>query len=243
MTAADPIRRAKIYQEIARRLEQQILDGQLQPGDALPSERDIMERHGVGRPAVREALLSLQKAGLIAIQNGERARVIRPSAIGLVGELGAAARYLLSQPEGVQQFQQARLFFEVGLVRHAALFATTDDLARLGSALAANEATLGDMTAFAKTDVAFHFVLAEIPRNSIFVAMHIALAEWLTEQRSATLERRGAARGALRSHRSIFKAVQAHDPDAAENAMRHHLVEVVDLYWKAKMAKSKTSQT
>lgn len=239
MTAVDPIRRAKVYQEIARRLEQQILDGRLQPGDALPSERDIMERHGVGRPAVREALLSLEKAGLIAIQNGERARVIRPSAIGLVGELGSAARYLLSQTDGVQQFQQARLFFEVGLVRHAALFASAADLTRLGQALAANEAALKDMDVFAKTDVAFHFVLAEIPRNPIFVALHIALAEWLTEQRSSTLKRRGAARAALQAHRAIFEAVQAHDPDAAESTMRQHLRDVVDLYWKAKAAEPK----
>ena len=237
MTTVDPIRRLKIYQEIARRLEEQILDGRLQPGDSLPSERELMERHGVGRPAVREALLSLEKAGLIAIQNGERARVIRPSAIGLVGELGGAARYLLNQSEGVRQFQQARLFFEIGLVRYAAMRATDEDMARLFEALAANETALPDMEAFARTDVGFHFVLAEIPRNPIFLAMHLALAEWLTEQRSSTLQRRGAARGALKAHKAIFKAVQARDADAAEAAMRQHLEEVEDLYWKAKAKK------
>ncbi len=237
MTAVDPIRRAKIYQEIARRLEEQILDGRLRPGDALPSERELMERHGVGRPAVREALLSLQKAGLLAIQNGERARVIPPSAATLVGELGTAARYLLNQSDGVRQFQQARMFFEISLVRHAATFATAQDLDRLAEALAANEAALGDMTAFARTDVEFHFILAEIPRNTIFVAMHIALAEWLTEQRSSTLQRRGAARGALKAHRAIFRTVKAKDPDEAEAAMRQHLLEVEGLYWKSQEPK------
>ena len=232
MTAIEPIRRHKIYQEIARRLEDQILDGRLQPGDALPSERDLMERHGVGRPAVREAFLSLQKSGLIAVQNGERARVVRPSAMNLVGELGSAARYVLSQHEGVRQFQQARLLFEVGLVRYAAESASADDLARLGEALKANAASIGDMTAFARTDVDFHFVLAEIPRNPIFVALHRGLAEWLTEQRSSTLRRRGAARGALRSHREIFKAIQGRDVDAADDAMRRHLGEVEDIYWR-----------
>jgi DNA-binding FadR family transcriptional regulator len=234
--AADPIPRPKIYQEVARRLERQILDGRLQPGDALPSERELMERHGVGRPAVREALLSLQKAGLIAIQNGERARVVRPSAASLVGELGSAARYLLSQDGGVRQFQQARLFFEVGLVRFAASWASEEDIARLAEALAANEAARADMEAFAATDVAFHFVLAEIPRNAIFVALHLALAEWLTEQRSWTLQRRGMVRRALESHRAIFAAVQAHDPHAAEEAMRQHLNEVEHMYWRAKAA-------
>jgi DNA-binding FadR family transcriptional regulator len=236
-TTVDPIRRVKIYQEIAKRLEEQILDGRLQPGDALPSERELMERHGVGRPAVREALLSLEKSGLIAIQNGERARVIRPSAASLVDELGSAARYLLNQKDGVIQFQQARLFFEVGLVRYAAERATEQVVARLAEALKANEAALGDMVAFARTDVEFHFVLAEIPRNPIFVALHRALAEWLTEQRATTLRRRGAARGALKAHRAIFKAIQARDRDAAEAALRQHLGEVEELYWKAADAK------
>ncbi len=237
MTTTEPIRRSKIYQEIARRLEGQILDGRLRAGDALPSERELMERHGVGRPAVREALLSLERSGLIAIQNGERARVVSPSAASLVSELGSAARYLLNQTEGIRQFQQARLFFEVGLVRHAATRATDEDLVRLRKALAGNEAALDDMAAFARTDVDFHFVLAEIPRNPIFLAMHMALAEWLTEQRSSTLRRRGAARGALKSHRAIFRAIKARDPGAAEEAMRRHLGEVENLYWKAKQDK------
>lgn len=235
MTAIDPIRRTKIYQEIARRLEQQILDGRLQPGDALPSERELMERHGVGRPAVREALLSLEKAGLIAIQNGERARVVSPSAASLVGELGSAARYLLSRSEGVRQFQQARLFFEVGLVRHAAERATEADDRRLAAALAANEEALADMARFARTDLEFHFVLAEIPGNPIFVALHTALAEWLTEQRESTLQIKGAARRAFKSHRAIYKAVEARDADAAEAAMREHLTDVEDLYWQRRL--------
>ena len=233
----EPIRRSKIYEQIAQRLEQQILDGHLQPGDALPSERELMERHGVGRPAVREALLSLQKAGLLALQNGERARVVRPSAASLVGELGSAARYLLSQSDGVQQFQQARLFFEVGLVRYAAAHAVEDDIVQLSHALAANAAAIADMTAFARTDVAFHFVLARIPRNSIFVAMHTALAEWLIGQRSSTLVNPGAARGALKSHRAIFKAIRDRDVDGAEAAMRDHLAQVEAMFWKSTQPK------
>ena len=198
-----------------------------------------MERHGVGRPAVREALLSLQKGGLIAIQNGERARVVRPSASSLVGELGSAARYLLSREGGVRQFQQARLLFEVGLVRYAATRAEEADLDRLAKALASNQAALADMDAFAATDVAFHFVFAEITRNSIFVALHVALAEWLTEQRVSTLQRRGTARKALKAHRVIFEAVVAHDPDTAETAMRQHLVDIEETYWSVRSAQTR----
>ncbi len=236
--AVDPIRRTRIYKEIARRLEEQIFDGRLRPGDTLPSERELMEHYGVGRPAVREAFLTLQKSGLIAVQNGERARVTRPSASNLVDELGSSARYLLSKSDGVQEFQQARMLFEVGLVRYAAEHATEQDIARLAEALKNNEASVSDMAAFARTDVAFHFVLAEVPRNSIFVALHTALAEWLTEQRDTSLRRPGAARSALKAHRAIFKAVKEGDCDAAESAMKQHLASVEDYYWRTKRGQS-----
>jgi DNA-binding FadR family transcriptional regulator len=75
---SEVIQRRKLFHEVADRLQSAILSGALQVGEALPSERELMERYGVGRPAIREALLSLERAGLIVISGGERARVARP---------------------------------------------------------------------------------------------------------------------------------------------------------------------
>lgn len=234
MAIVEPIRRTKIYQEIAKRLEAQILDGHLRPGDSLPSERELMSVYQVGRPAVREALLSLQKSGLIAISTGERARVIQPSASILVDELGSAARYLLNTEAGVREFQQARAFFETALARHAALHATAEDLVRLEEALAANEKAIDDQAEFARSDVTFHFVIAQIPRNSLFSALHSAMIVWLTEQRSTSLQVAGAREAAVASHRAIFEAIRRKDADAAETAMKTHLAQVEAEYWQAK---------
>ena len=73
-----PIKRPKLFELVADELEKLIHSGQLKPGDALPSERDIMNAFKTGRPAVREALFSLQNRGLIAIEAGRRARVVVP---------------------------------------------------------------------------------------------------------------------------------------------------------------------
>ena len=61
------IRRRKLYEEVALRIEELIREEQLDPGDQLPSERELMATFGVGRSAVREALLSLQKMGLVTV--------------------------------------------------------------------------------------------------------------------------------------------------------------------------------
>jgi DNA-binding FadR family transcriptional regulator len=228
-----PIRRRKLYEDIVERLEAAINEGHYAPGDQLPAERELMEAYGVGRTAVREALFALQRMGLIAISSGERARVSQPSAGTMIGELSGVARYLLAKPGGAHHFQQARTMFEIGVARLAAEIATPEDIARLEAALAANRAALEQGRAFERTDVAFHFVLAEITRNPIFTALHDGLSEWLTEQRTTSLKARGAAQAAYAAHKRIYEAVAAHDPQAAAEAMRAHLSEVGDYYWKA----------
>lgn len=229
-----PIRRRKLSEEVALRLEEMIRSGGYQPGDQLPSERDLMKRFGVGRPAVREALFSLQTMGLVAVSSGERARVTRPTPRLVIDSLSGAARLLLSQPDGIRHFQEARTFFEAGLVRYAAAHATEDDLRELGRALEENRLALGDMKRFEQTDVAFHYVLAVIPRNPIFTAIHAAIAEWLTEQRTITLSYRGrhdVANEAYEAHAAIYEAIAARDPDRSERVLRAHLDQVAALYW------------
>jgi GntR family transcriptional regulator, sialic acid-inducible nan operon repressor len=226
-----PIVRRKLYNEIADRIEAMIHDGQYAVGDSLPSEREIMETFGVGRTSVREALFALQRMGLLTINSGERARVTAPTPKALVSELHGAARYLLAQPEGVRQFQQARTLFEVALARFAAEHAKPKDVAALRAALEANQRAIGNDARFEATDVAFHYVLAEVPHNPIFTALHAAMASWLLEQRQTSIRVKGADRAAYRAHARIFDAIAAHDVDAAEAAMRAHLAQVEKFYW------------
>jgi GntR family transcriptional repressor for pyruvate dehydrogenase complex len=174
--------------------------------------------------------------GLVELRSGERAQVIQPTPEVVVDALSGVAKHMLIAPDGVRNFQNARLFFEVGLARHAALHATAEDVDHLRAALEANQAALNDLARFEQTDVAFHYVLAVIPRNPIFPAIHAAIAEWLVQQRHITLNwrgRKGTAQRAHAAHRAIYEAIAAHDPDRAERAMRDHLAHVASVFWEA----------
>lgn len=235
MLDKEPVRRRKLYEDIVKRIEQAIVDGEIAAGDRLPSERELMNTFGVGRTSVREALFALRRMGLIALNNGERARVTRPTAEAMVGDLSGAARHLLASPEGVRNFQQARLFLEIALARYAALHATKDDLEVLGQALEANRQTIGDPSKFVRSDVAFHFVLAQIPRNPIFTSLHAAIAAWLMEQRATAARAKAASmRRAYNAHKRIHSAIVTRDPDSAEIAVRRHLDRVKKYYWQVK---------
>ena len=225
------IRRRKLYEEVADRIETMIHEGGYAPGDPILAEREIMEEFGVGRSTVREALMSLEKMGLVTLRSGERARVTTPTPDVLVRELSGAARLLLAQDKGVEQFQDARLLLEVGLARLAALRASSADLERLDAALAANRRAINNPVEFMKTDVDFHYAIAASTGNPIFTSLHDGVVEWLTEQRHTSLQAPTAARSACLAHERIYRAIAAHDPTEAQAAMQEHLEQVVKLYW------------
>lgn len=217
------VERKTLSEQVAEQLEEDILEGRLREDDQLPSERELMEQFGVGRPAVREALFYLQRLGLIAINSGTRARVIRPTAEAVMARLSGVTRQLLSKSEGQQYFQEARAMFEISLARYAASHASQEDLANLRQALEENRSALGDEARFKRSDNDFHGVLASVGHNPIFDAIHVALSEWLDDRRAQALQREGEDQAALKAHTEIVEAIESRNPDAAEAAMRRHL--------------------
>jgi len=223
------VKRRKLSDEVAHHLEEMIIQGEFAEEERLPSERDMMRHFGVGRPSVREALLHLSKIGLVEVRSGERAKVTRPTPQFVIEALAIPARQLISAPGGVQSFQNARIFFEAGLARHAATHASADEIEAFRHALETNRQSIGDLERFERTDVDFHFQLALMMRNPIFTAIHAALAEWLLEQRHTTLAE-GVDAKVYKAHKKIFDAVASRDPDLAEAAMREHLEWVAKRY-------------
>lgn len=105
-----PLTRKKLSEMVEEELEQMIRRREFAEGEQLPSERELMTFFNVGRPSVREALAALKRKGLVQISNGERARVSRPSADTIIGELSGMAKDFLSHPGGIAHFEQLRLF-------------------------------------------------------------------------------------------------------------------------------------
>lgn len=231
----------RVYQDIARKLADQINQGEYPDGSRLPSERELAGIFSASRPSVREALVSLQASGLISFRPRARARVTRLNDTTFLNQLSGAAHTLLARPNGVADFQELRMLFECGLARHAARHASPKEIDRLALALARNKRTLGDADAFARTDLAFHDILAEIPANPIFVALNRALSQWLMTQRTTVIGSpiQGISRQAYQGHEEIYEAIAAHDPERADGAMANHLKTISKAYWKGVAAKSR----
>lgn len=231
MAISEPIARRKLSHEVRERLTQRIRAGEFPPGDQLPSERALMESYGVGRPAVREALQSLERAGIVTISHGERARVALPTAGSMLDQLAGAARHLLwSAPGTLDHLKDARLFLELGLARRAAERATPDDVRELERRLAEHVHSLAHLDDFLRKDMAFHRQIAAIGGNPIFPAIIEAMFDWLGEYYRQLVRLEGAENLTIAEHRRILDAIAARDAPAAEAAMRDHIARANDLY-------------
>ena len=229
-----PLGRRKRSHEIVELIEGAIASGELEVGSKLPSEKELAERYGVGRPSVREALFLLQQQGFVDITSGARAQVTTPNAKFLTDQLAGLVKRTAARGQGQAYMEQTRLLFEAGVAWQAAQCATDDDIVRLKAALDANAAAMGNTPEFVRTDVAFHYELTVITRNPVFSAVHDILVQWLIDQRTTTIHMPDADRLSVRDHTAIYEAVAAHDPMRAFHEMTSHLRLISQLYTESK---------
>lgn len=221
----EKITRRKLSDQVLDRLRDMITSNELMPGDAMPSERALMERFGVGRPAVREALQSLHNSGLITISHGERSRVNEIDAGTVLSQSDDIARLVLSAaPGNLDHLKEARRMFELGMVRNAAARASAKDVADLRALIELQRSFLkNDMAAFVQTDVRFHARIAAISDNPIVLSVSNAMLGWLFEYHDGVLHWQGNEKVTLDEHSKITDCIEAHDVDGAVAIMGQHL--------------------
>jgi GntR family transcriptional regulator, sialic acid-inducible nan operon repressor len=222
--------RRKLSDQVFERLRAMI-GAELKPGDTLPSERDLMERFGVGRPAVREALQSLQNKGLITIAHGERSRVNRLTTDLAAEQMNEIARLLLSlEPVHLDHLKEVRRLFESGIVRIAAQNASEADVAALRDLVEEQRGHAGNAQAFVATDMRFHSRIAAISGNPIIATVCEAMLRWLFEYHHGLLRWSGKENVTLSEHARIVDVIEVHDVDGAVAAMQAHLDRSEALY-------------
>ncbi|RPJ57528.1 MAG: transcriptional regulator NanR [Acidobacteria bacterium] len=219
------ISRRKLGDEVLDRLLRMIADGQIRAGDQLPSERELMRRYQVGRPAVREGLQALHGMGLIEIRHGERARLVGLTPRALFDLVDRSARHLIRTcPQTLENLTEARLFFEVGMVRLAVERGGKGDIVRLAEALEQLRRAAGDSKTFVEADMAFHSVIASFSGNPIFTALSEFLLSWLFEHYPNVVSAPPEAQDlTIGEHSAIYECIAARNEEGAVKAMTGHL--------------------
>jgi GntR family transcriptional regulator, sialic acid-inducible nan operon repressor len=169
--------------------------------------------------------------GAVEISQGERARVLQLTPYSLMKQVDQSAQMMLSlSSDSLEHLKSARIFFERGMVREAALKAKDGDLMVLRNTLEDQRKAVGDADRFMAADMRFHTQIAAISNNPIFTAVSGAMLGWLKVYHSELLRWTGKEKYTLAEHEEIISHLAANDPEAAEAAMVKHLERSRALY-------------
>lgn len=221
-SAPQPVQSAP--QQIASSIKQSILDGQLKPGDRLPSEERLAAMFGVSRPTAREALRTL-RADHVLVSSRGRTGGYRVAEMSLRA-LGSSVAEVISLSLSMRTLTGAQLFevrhaLELLSAASAAEHRTAEDLLQLEAALPRPVGAPLDPDAALAADLAFHRALADCTHNPLVIGFVDATS---TAFRRFGDEARGIDPRLLFGHLdAVVEAVEAQDGPAAEAAMRRHL--------------------
>ena len=211
-------------------------DRRLQPGDRLPSERDLAERLKVGRNAVREALAQLVTLRVVesrpnsGIYLRHVARESSFEAMVMFNDAGAAP----TQAE-VAETMEVRAHLESLAVRLACERRTDEDLARLADILRRTDAMLADGGNIAAVDTEFHVALADATHNSVLVRVLNAFYRFTAQRRRILFEDRAQGKASARDHHRLFLHIRNRAATKAETLILRHMDRARD-YWTTVLA-------
>lgn len=228
-TIVKPVQRSRLSQQIVLQLLASIREGRLQPGDRLTAERELADQLQVSRSSLREALRTLEIAGLVESRHGGGTYVRDAFAgTGGTGGTGVSPLALLLQSSGdtVGDLWEIRLIVEPEIAARAAVRAAPEDLDKMEELLHRQEAALGDAETALGIDREFHTALAHASRNAVAVRVLELIGSLLLAGRGHFIASTERQKSALRRHREILAAVRDRSPDEAGTAMRRHLQEV-----------------
>lgn len=166
------LRDGRASDEIAAQIRSQLAAGNLPIGTKLPAERLLAEQFGVSRNTLREAMRSLEHAGLIRLQKGTNGGAIVQDRSSEAIMSGLVDMYHLG---GIRpgDLTEARIMYETIIIRLACAKATPEDVDALNANItAAEEARLSsNFNQRIETHIDFHRMLARIAGNSIMVVV------------------------------------------------------------------------
>lgn len=176
------IRSARAFEEIARQIRAELAAGRIKVGSRLPAERTLAEQFGVSRNTLREALRSLEYAGLIRLQKGATGGAYISEHSGEAVMTGLMDMYHLGAIQPAQ-LTEARIWLESIVVREACKRATAADLRALKeNAAAAEDAySKGEFVRRLEVHLEFHRILARIAGNPIMVPVMNGVLDVLRE--------------------------------------------------------------
>ena len=233
-SALKPLRRADVTQLVVDRLRDLLEQGVLKPGSKLPPEPEMSKLLGISRPSLRQAYKALSILGVLRAVPGDGTYISDSTSKILSMPL---TFLMLMRKISLDEIFEFRMTLEAALARLAASRASETELCAMTSQIDSMADNLDDQKRdrYLEAEYEFHNCIARAAHNHLLREIISIVGGLLWETRKALVNLVPDRRKDLEEHRAILIAVSRRDPEAAANAMRHHLGSALELAKKNSM--------
>lgn len=216
----------RLHRQLVAILSEAILRGEYQPGQVLPREVDLVDRYGVSRGVVREAIRGLEERNLIVVRHGHGGIVREARDWDILSE--DVLPILIRGPSGVdvlREVLEARRILEVEAAVLAATRATDAALVQIRDALdsmadlAGRSAPTSERDAFLEADLRFHETIIEASGNRALQHIVAPIHHALLEARRPLARPEYRVTRAVPEHAAVLEGIESHDEERARTAM------------------------
>jgi GntR family transcriptional regulator, transcriptional repressor for pyruvate dehydrogenase complex len=200
-------------------IEELIDTAALGEGERLPPERDLASMLGVSRPALREAIKTLEARQRLVVKHGQGV-FVGLSKQDLVRERLANLEISLIELFNIREV------LESTAAKWATVSATEEEIAELGKIIAEQEKAYAEPVDYDRLkylDTTFHMTVVKMAHNRFLTQTFGALQDIIDEGMETTLRVPGRLEVSRNDHHRIFDAICAHDSEAAATAAQSHI--------------------
>lgn len=213
-----------LSEQIANHIKQKIIDGELKPGEKLPSEKELCEIFDVSRPTVRDALKSLSVINIIESRPGSNGGhfVSEISYDAIANQYGDFISFSLGL-HGItlDEIIEMRQLIELKSAYLSALRRTDDDLKKFEKIIEEMKHSSGKC--FYHLDFEFHKQLAYSTKNKLIIITTEAIIIALRPLFQDTSIPKELAIKLTNELTEVFNAIKDKDADLAHKKMIQHL--------------------
>jgi GntR family transcriptional regulator, transcriptional repressor for pyruvate dehydrogenase complex len=215
----------RLGSQLAEKLEEEIISGQMKPGTKLSSETALGQRLHASRASIREALQILKAKGLLISRQGSGSYVARDFQQAL-GQSIEQYAILMADRDSFLEMLDLRLQLETFCVRRLTIRHSTPPLLALKKCLQEMKKNVRHLARFGQCDIRFHLLIADGSEHALFRnILHALLPTLGMRYARETYKNQTEAEKTLRDHERIFHAIQTGNAKQAETALRAHLME------------------
>jgi GntR family transcriptional regulator, transcriptional repressor for pyruvate dehydrogenase complex len=206
----------KVSDSVVEQMEEMIKSGTFQPGEKLPSVRQLCEMFGVGRSAVRDAITTLKGKGAVEVKQGEGTYVLEFDSTRLFNN-----QLLLPRSRDIKELFQVRKILEPEIAEMAAIHRTEEDLQHIGKIFSSPSQNGWE------SDYYLHAAIANAAGNKIMIELIQFIS---TTMKNAMIDfhhyiekNPSTVQMIEKQHLEIFEAIQSGLPHKAKQMMADHL--------------------